>query len=380
MKRLSIGLLLAYMPFFAQADDIDKAIRMHNRLTGAPPTPQVLQQMSSLIGSGQMKQAALIATEDPNFLKVTVKNMVAPWTNEDASVTVPLNDYTATVIGIIRDDLSFKSVFSDIVYTGAAGLNLPAYANDNNDHYIGFEDGGFDYADPAQFVQQSQTTVTGFEMGAGVLTSRGFSAAFYDGGTNRLPFAATMSTFLCREMEQLHDNTRPKTWIRQDVERAPGGDVKLYLAKCSGCHGLMDGITPAFAHNDFVDGVNIYDSTTIPEKMTRNAYIFPEGRRIESDDWVNFMTDGANSSIGWQLAPSEGLYTGKGLQAYGEMIVNTDAFASCMATKVYKQVCFRTPDTDEEQSHIDQLTQSFIDSDYKMKGLFAESATLCAGE
>jgi hypothetical protein len=51
-------------------------------------------------------------------------------------VFVPLNDYTATVIGMVRDDVPFNTVLSaDIVYTGRARRRLPAYSPTNNDHY-----------------------------------------------------------------------------------------------------------------------------------------------------------------------------------------------------------------------------------------------------
>ena len=43
-----------------------------------------------------------------NFYNVTLKNFAAPWTNRDQSVFVPLNDYIATVIGMIRDDRAFQ--------------------------------------------------------------------------------------------------------------------------------------------------------------------------------------------------------------------------------------------------------------------------------
>ena len=37
------------------------------------------------------------------FYNVTLKNWIAPWTNEEQTVFTDLNDYTATAIGMIRD-------------------------------------------------------------------------------------------------------------------------------------------------------------------------------------------------------------------------------------------------------------------------------------
>ena len=57
------------------------------------------------------------------FYAVTLKDMVTPWTNRDRTMFAPLNDYSATVIGMVRDDVSFDTLLSaDLVYTGAAGL------------------------------------------------------------------------------------------------------------------------------------------------------------------------------------------------------------------------------------------------------------------
>jgi hypothetical protein len=52
---------------------------------------------------------------------VTLKNFAALWTNRDQDVFVPLNDYIATVVGMIRDDEPFNTLFSaDILYIGPA--------------------------------------------------------------------------------------------------------------------------------------------------------------------------------------------------------------------------------------------------------------------
>ena len=54
----------------------------------------------------------------PSFYNVTLKNIATPWTNRDQSVFAPLNDYVATVIGMVRDDVPFNTALSaDIIYT-----------------------------------------------------------------------------------------------------------------------------------------------------------------------------------------------------------------------------------------------------------------------
>ena len=89
---------------------------MYNRIAGVPPTSQ---QLSQMLAATSRVQAALVATNDPKFLDDTIRNMAAPWTNRDQSVFVPLNDYTATVIGMVRDNVPFNTILSaDIIYIG----------------------------------------------------------------------------------------------------------------------------------------------------------------------------------------------------------------------------------------------------------------------
>ena len=57
------------------------------------------------------------------FYNVTLKNFAAPWTNEAQTVFTPLNDYSATVIGTIRDGLDFRRIlYDDLLYIGNAGV------------------------------------------------------------------------------------------------------------------------------------------------------------------------------------------------------------------------------------------------------------------
>ena len=47
------------------------------------------------------------------------------------------------------------------------------------------------------------------------------------------------------------DTTRPPDRIRQDVARSPGGDSRLFLNNCVGCHSGMDPMAQAFAYYNF---------------------------------------------------------------------------------------------------------------------------------
>ena len=111
-----------------------KARRIYERLAGVPPSAAVLQKMANDIigqpGQAGLVAAAAVATDPqyaPDFYDVTLKEFVNPWTNRNQSAFVPFNDYTATVIGMIRDDIPFNTVLSaDILYTVETAPGLPA--------------------------------------------------------------------------------------------------------------------------------------------------------------------------------------------------------------------------------------------------------------
>ena len=116
-----------------------QAKRMHDRLAGVPASEATLDQMEALLVSGQATQAARIAMQSKTFYTTTLKNWITPWTNEEQTVFAPLNDYTATVIGMVRDDVDYRQVLSgDILYVGGAGL--PAYSPTDNSLYQQMED------------------------------------------------------------------------------------------------------------------------------------------------------------------------------------------------------------------------------------------------
>ena len=59
----------------------------------------------------------------------------------------PLNDYSATVIGLVRDDVDYRQLLqTDILYVGADSLGLPPYQSNNNEHYLALEREAVDLA------------------------------------------------------------------------------------------------------------------------------------------------------------------------------------------------------------------------------------------
>jgi len=227
--RVAAGLVLlvlATAQHSAQAGSREQAKRMYDRLTGTPPAPLLLDDLTVRVGSDPVAAALYMmdaaSARSSSFYSVTLKNFATPWTNRDQTVFAPLNDYTATVIGMVRDDKDFRGVlFDDIVYIGNG--TAPAYSPTSNAHYEALESNSVELR--TALVERAQSSLNGLPptATAGVLTSRAGAEAFFIDGTNRAMFRFTLLNHLCRDMEQIHDTSRPPDRIRQDVTRGPGG-------------------------------------------------------------------------------------------------------------------------------------------------------------
>src|ERR1700730_11675802 len=305
-------LLLAQLAVSAHAGPNEQAKRIYERIAGEPPSPTELSQMASAIsgspGQAGLLAAAAIATSAPSFYNVTLKNLVIPWTNRDQSVFAPFNDYAATVIGMTRDDVAFNTALSDDILYVVNAPGLPAPSAANNSHYASAESNGVDLSTALTRTTQSATYGTPASATAGLITTRGAASAFFINGTNRAMFRFTMINHLCHDMETVMDTTRPADRIRQDVARSPGGDSRVFLNNCVGCHSGMDPMAQAFAHYNFVgtvvgDGTNTgslqYTPGQVQPKYLINATNFPFGFVTPDDSWANRWRAGANASLGW---------------------------------------------------------------------------------
>ena len=377
---LAVGALGLSLTGAAFADAREQARRIHDRLAGVPPSESVLQQMETSVAAGDAESAAYLAMEDPNFYNVTLKNFAAAWTNREGDVFVPLNDYIATVIGMIRDNVPFNQLLSaNVIYVGEGVANLPPYSNSDNQHYQQMEERSIDLK--AALAQRTQTQVTGLPDAAtsGIWTTRAAAEAFFIAGTNRAQFRFTMLNHLCNDMEQVHDVKPPPDRIRQDVSRSPGGDSRLYLNNCIGCHNGMDPLAGAFAYYDFDDENSqslIYTPGVVQEKYFNNAANFVPGFETTDDSWINYWREGQNQFLGWdENLPGAGF----GAKSMGQELANSDAFAGCQVKKVFRAVCLRDPENDADRTRVTQMVTSFK-SGYSMKQTFAEAAVYCMGQ
>ncbi len=368
----------------AQMDDIDRARRMHDRLTGVPPDAATLATMATDIGNGRADLAAELAMQHPAFYNVALKNFVTPWTNEEQTIFAPLNDYTATIIGMIRDDVPFNLILSeDMIYTGANGLVTPNFQQTSNAHYEALEDAGVDLSDDTLLIQRTQSGLPGSQVSsgeaAGILTTRAAAEAFFVAGTNRAMWRFTAINHLCRDMEELKDIARPGDRIRQDVTRSPGSDSEIYLNTCFGCHSGMDPLAGAFAYFDWDENQErmVHTPGVVQEKYLQNGNVFPFGYVTTDNSWINYWREGQNSILDWRGASDRGF----GAKSLGAEVAASRAFSVCQVEKVFKHVCFRGPKDQDDRDAIESITDDFeANGIYRMKGVFVAVAEHCMND
>ena len=385
LKAAGIACVLACMAAsVVNANPRDQAKRIHDRIAGTPPTEALLDEMEGLVAANNAIGAAILATQSASFYNVTLKNMAVPWTNRDQTVFAPLNDYVATFIGMVRDDVDFSTALSaDLTYV-VNGVT-PAAAPTNNTHYENAENNAVNLFTALAQAQQSAVQGIPSAATAGFLTSRAASEAFFIDGTNRAMFRFTMMNHMCRDLEQVMDTSLPTDRIRQDVSRSPGGDSRIFLNNCIGCHTGMDPFAQAFAYYDFDNGSDeapgtmrlVFDSTAPHSKYFNNNTNFAPGFITPDDAWENRWRKGQNSLLGWDTSLPG---SGNGAKSMGQELARSQAFAQCQVEKVFKTVCFRAPGNAADRAQIATMTNNFRANDYKLKRVFAESAAYCMGD
>ena len=314
------------------------------------------------------------------FYDVTLKNFAMPWTNRDQTVFAPLNDYVATVIGVVRDDLGFdRLLYDDILYVGRNGLGVPAYSAANNDHYAALEAQGVNLKDG--LVQTSQSSANGLppEATAGVMTSRAAAQAFFIAGTNRAMLRFTLINHLCRDLEQVTDTTRPPDRIRQDVSRSPGGDSRLFLNNCVGCHSGMDPLAQAFAYHDWDEaaGRMVYTAGVVRPKYFNNKDTFPPAtpRRTTTG-----TTTGARAATRCSAGTRRCRAVARARSRSGASSRTPTHSPAARCRRCSATSASATPSDAADRAKVQSMIGSFKSSGYQLKRVFAEAATYCMGE
>ncbi|MCB0379313.1 MAG: hypothetical protein KDD33_12540 [Bdellovibrionales bacterium] len=371
------------------------AVELHKRLAGATPNldDPILTDMENLISQGQLEEAALVATHQPSFYSITLRDFAVKMTNKEQSVSFPLNDLAATIIGGVRDDINATEFFTgNFFYKGNASSGAPQdLKNDiilSNNHYESLDNSGANLMEVlervnGQQVVNPQGNLVALADSGGILTSRAFMAAHADAGTNRRIIEYSFKVFLCKPMDEWANSSNPDNRVGRDVGRFPQAD---YLAKCKGCHTGMDALRPATAHFDFFDGgirykysypmdpnpndpsqLNIPVASAeqdVPYKFRRASDNFPQGFAVTDDNWSNYASD---EIFGFRTPSS-----GQGMADLARLVAYSEQFSRCMVQRVFKSVC-RRDSAKEEKYLIERLAQDF-ERDYNLRHLFVNVA------
>lgn len=385
---LALGVGLAMTSIGVEAGAREQARRMYDRVAGVPPTDGELAQMLAIMDTNAdnvtdsdaaAAEAAAIALESPAFYNVTLKNLFTPWSNEEQTVFADLNDFTATLIGLVRDGADFRrALYDDVLYVGDVN-GIPAYSTSNNDHYAALEASGANLGDVLVNVGQSYLPSNAT---AGVMTTRAGAKAYFVAGTNRAMLRFTLMNFLCNDLEQVKDTTRTPDRIRQDVSRSPGGDSRLFMNNCVGCHAGMDPLAQAYAYYNWSgeegtdSGEIVYTAGSVQPKYLINGDTFRYGYVTPDDKWDNYWRDGQNSALGWDsgLAGS-----GQGAKSMGQELAHTDAFAQCQVQHVFKTVCLHAPVTAGDIAQVSSMVANF-NNGHNLQTVFTDAAAYCRGE
>ena len=343
------------------------AHRLFTRLTGLPASESdpIFFQVKRLIKRKRFFEAALLITDDPNFLQIRMLNFAAPFTT--GSPRVPFDDLQALIIGITRDELDARLILTgDIRYQGYSNLGLPRPSLQNNDHYRAFAENQHSFLNDLQRVDDQWEDL---EVASGAFTTHAWADAHYFEDTNRRAVAHSFEAFLCSPIEQWKTRGAPDGFVRRDVDRAPGGVPATYQNHCRSCHGMMDGMGGAFARMDYLDDQFKYLKDSVASKMNQNPMVYPLGFAVTDDYWVNQLDYNKALDFGWRSEKK-----GFGVQAYGKMLANSKAFSQCMVRKTFKEVCGPHA-LDKGAEHLEALTNYFETNDYNLKQLFAQVAS-----
>jgi hypothetical protein len=84
-----------------------------------------------------------------------------------------------------------------------------------------------------------------------------------------------------------------------------------------------------------------------------------------------------NKNLGWDESLPD---SGSGAKSMGQELANSQQFANCQVTKVFENICLRSPQDVQDRTQISNMTHTFTSTGYNIKQVFADSADYCKGE
>ena len=339
------------------------------RITGKPLNKKhpKYQQFLQLAQTGNLKEIARIASDEPSFVAATVRQWGSLYLSSGKVPNLALNDALATLIGSVRDNMDARLLLTgDYLYGADPRLGLGQPVVSSNTLYERIEEQKKDLKS-LLFKHSPQWNVASIDIAAGLLTTRGWAEKNYSAGTNRRAVQDAFEVFLCKPIAFWKTPFLPPFRIRQDIDRAPSGDASTFQKECRSCHAPMDALAGAFSRVDFKSGGFVTSREPVA-KYFQHPEMYPEGYVTTDDTWINFLTEGKNAVFGWNSDTE-----GTGLLAFGEMVARSSAFSACLATRVFQQVCGET--LDMHDPFIRVVADDFEKNGYLLKDLFIDIVT-----
>ena len=373
-------------------------LNVFGRLVGRPASDGEIADMNEKIASGRAEEAFEGLTRKSDFINLTARAFCQPMSTRSERPDVPMNEFTASCMGAIRDDRPATELLAGNFYYEFDRTKSPYDTSvtdyfQRNQHYEtteGQEVNGFDFAQflvrregqqvpklPADrySVQPITETVPQPEP-AGLLTTHTWSREHAEGGTNRRLVEYAFREFLCKPIGEFADTSAPDHWIGRDVSRAPGGNPQIFQSSCRGCHALLDGMRGAFAYTSWGFRGQVSQkppaaaTLEVGEKYARNSDVYPNGYATRDSSWENLATTGTNAEFfGWR-----GATKGVGMSEFGQMLARSRAFSRCMVVRVVQTVCLRPTTFEDEQALLAPEAEKFETDGYNLRRLFARVA------
>ena len=356
---------------------LQSAQLLYSRIAGVKLSysSPVLLTMKTLLDKKKYSSAADVALNSDDFYNITLFQFFAPLSTRSEAPDVELNDMIAMGIANTFVDLRTGKdrPFTELL-TGdfTVRFNNSDLALNNNEMLSKAFRERIVLTPKNLTIKYPQRS--GLSDAAGVLTSRQFLKEHAQGGTNRRLVHFAFREFLCTDIKEWRDADQniSDDYVARDVNRAPGGGragMNVYQSDCRSCHQVQDGLRNAFAFHDF-DAQSLMPiyRETVSEKINKNI-LFDGGFVVSDDSWENRAIRNGNSQrFGWR-----GALSGKGARAFGQMIANSEKFSICTVERVFKQLCKR-PLNSNEDSLKRELARKFENDDYSLRGLFRNIA------
>jgi hypothetical protein len=328
------------------------------------------QAMLGFVRAGDLAGAARYATQKDSFIDSVVRSWSTELLTNAPGTNLPLNDSLAYVIGSVRDNLDARELLTgNYLYAADPRFGLGHPSLSSNTVFDSLEKQGKSLrvslakVTPQWFTNRPDQT-------AGLLTTRYWASVNYSAGTNRRVIPALFNSFLCQGPESWRRPNLPTSVIRQDVDRFPGGDARVFQTECRSCHSVMDGLSGAFSAIDYSANTLTF-SDSVLAKYLRNSTTYPDGKVTKDQSFVNFLTNDPSNVYGWKDSSSPA--NGNGLGEFGAMIANADLYPRCLARRAIRTVCHQ--DVTVTDPFAVSLAERFKQDGYGLRDLFVEAVT-----